>query len=507
MTNKIISHGHIIDDGCVVTGEIVEENGLVYSCSLTQTDLKTNKNRFYVIQLIKTENTYHLHKRWGRTGEEGRVTPETFVNRMTAINTFQKQFKTKTGNSWGAQNFVKKPGKYFLLDVSYQNELSKIDGKTQIDIPVSKLDERVQSLIKIISDVQMMKNTLVQLDIDTKKMPLGKLTQDQLDKAKDVLNEINIIVSRIEQYGEDSDDSRDLDDLKSLILDLSSKYYTYVPYACGRRKPPSIDSTGLVSKYRETVDDLANIAIGVNIINNIKIDENPVDAIYKDINTQIVPLNKNSDMWRQIDKYVRNTHGPSHGAKLEILDIFDIEQDGRKNIYEKETINIGNKTLLFHGTPSSCVLSIFKRHFYLDPTKLKSEAPVQIAGKMFGYGVYFSDMSTKSSNYCRTQSTGDIGCLILSEIALGNISKRYAADYKITKDSLEKQGFDSVLGVGTLCPESSITIDGVSIPNGKVINTGLKSSLKYNEFIVYDINQINIRYLILFKNVGSYTGY
>ena len=35
-----------------------------------------------------------------------------------------------------------------------------------------------------------MKNTLIQLDIDTKKMPLGKINQDQINKAKDILKNL-----------------------------------------------------------------------------------------------------------------------------------------------------------------------------------------------------------------------------------------------------------------------------------------------------------------------------
>ena len=47
------------------------------------------------------------------------------------------------------------------------------------------------------------------------------------------------------------------------------------------------------------------------------------------------------------------------------------------------------------------------------------EAPV--TGYMFGKGVYFADMVSKSANYCRTSSADNIGLMLLCEVALGDM--------------------------------------------------------------------------------------
>ena len=44
--------------------------------------------------------------------------------------------------------------------------------------------------------------------------------------------------------------------------------------------------------------------------------------------------------------------------------------------------------------------------------------------------------------------------------------------------------------------QSYFTKDGVEIPMGKELKTTKYSSLLYNEYIVYDVSQINIKYLI-----------
>ena len=47
------------------------------------------------------------------------------------------------------------------------------------------------------------------------------------------------------------------------------------------------------------------------------------------------------------------------------------------------------------------------------------EAPV--TGYMFGKGVYFADMVSKSANYCCTTRSSNTDLLLLCDVALGNM--------------------------------------------------------------------------------------
>jgi len=483
----------LIDKHCTTKGELVEYGGYIYNCALNQTDVTSNSNKFYIIQLIKTSSNYALYTRYGRISEIG--TPRSIYYDLEAEGrlAFEKQFKSKTGNAWGAPNFVKKSGKYYMAEISYDDELKKIPPKTLIKIPDSKLNKRVQELITLLSDVNMLKNSLVSLDIDTNKMPLGKIKQSQLDKANGILNQIQSLVS-----------IKGKNNIQDQLNNLSSDYYTYVPMSFGRKKPPAIDTLEMIGKYKDIIDELRNMVINIQITENIKNGENPLDGVYNDINTIINPLDRNCRMWKEIEAYVANSHGPTHGIKLEILDIFEVEQVGKKEKFDKYCENIGNRTLLFHGSPLSCILSIFKHHYYLDPTKLK-DINIQIAGKLLGYGVYFADSCTKSMNYCRAQSTNNIGCLILNEIALGKRSVRNEPDYNITKESLNKIGCDSAHGIGQYTPSKATIINDLKIPNGKLRDIQKDTYLKYNEFVIYNVDQILIKYLILVKNNGNYS--
>lgn len=49
-----------------------------------------------------------------------------------------------------------------------------------------------------------------------------------------------------------------------------------------------------------------------------------------------------------------------------------------------------------------------------------SRSPLQ-TGYMFGKGIYFADMVSKSANYCHTSQGDPVGLVLLGEVALGNM--------------------------------------------------------------------------------------
>lgn len=105
-------------------------------------------------------------------------------------------------------------------------------------------------------------------------------------------------------------------------------------------------------------------------------------------------------------------------------------------------------------------------------------------------------MSSKSANYCFANKNNPHGLLLLCEVALGEMYELTEAEY-ITK--LPK-GKHSTKGLGKTHPDpSEYFVDettGVTIPMGKSVRSGHKnSSLLYNEFIVYNKAQVNMKYL------------
>jgi hypothetical protein len=193
-----------------------------------------------------------------------------------------------------------------------------------------------------------------------------------------------------------------------------------------------------------------------------------------------------------LDEYVKNTHASTHTLyTLEIDQIFKVARKGEAKRF-KPFRKLENRRLLWHGSRTTNFAGILSQGLRIAPP----EAPV--TGYMFGKGIYFADMVSKSANYCCTNRTNKTGLLLLCDVALGKTYERTKADY------IEKlpSGFHSTKGVGKTEPDPTLTktIDGSLVPVGKgVKDSNKKTDLLYNEFIVYDVAQVECKYLMRMK--------
>jgi len=119
--------------------------------------------------------------------------------------------------------------------------------------------------------------------------------------------------------------------------------------------------------------------------------------------------------------YIKNTHAATHSSySLELINLFAVDREGEA---ERFTKDIHNKQLLWHGSRLTNYVGILSQGLRIAPP----EAPV--TGYMFGKGVYFADMVSKSANYCFTNPQNNTGIMLLCEVALGNCNEKLHADY------------------------------------------------------------------------------
>ncbi|CAH2266923.1 jg8828 [Pararge aegeria aegeria] len=215
----------------------------------------------------------------------------------------------------------------------------------------------------------------------------------------------------------------------------------------------------------------------------------PIEAHYRKLKAEISPLDKKSDEFAMIEEYVRNTHAATHTTyTLKVQEVFKVVREGEEKRF-KAFKKLHNRRLLWHGSRVTNFAGILSQGLRIAPP----EAPV--TGYMFGKGIYFADMVSKSANYCCTNKKENVGLLLLSEVALGNMKECSQAEY-VTK---LPSGMHSVWGKGRTQPDptQSRTIAGdVVVPLGKPVTAPANTSLLYNEFIVYDVAQVNVKYLI-----------
>ena len=95
---------------------------------------------------------------------------------------------------------------------------------------------------------------------------------------------------------------------------------------------------------------------------------------------------------------------------------------------------------------------------------------------MFGKGVYFADMVTKSANYCFTNAANTTGLMLLCEVAMGGMNEKFHADYYAGNLPPNKH---STKGCGKTAPGSGKFIeDGkIYVPSGVGEPTNLAAVL------------------------------
>lgn len=441
--------------------------GNLFSCALNQADVVNNCNKSYIMQLFnRADEIFITYSRFGRVGQVGSMSTDIHVDRDDAIAHFKKTFREKTGVRW-EDRYVDTdihPGKYQFILMKSDNAKTgeNIEKKEGI-----KLSPKVIRFIETIYDPQLYQSTAGSFNVDTRKLPLGSLGLMQIEKASNIIKKISQLIAQ-KQSKETIDQ----------IAELSSLFYTTVPSAEAKLKP--IDTVEKVSDKSDLLDFLRNTCyMGQNINKDI-------GAKYLRLDTHLSHVT-DSSVTSMIKTYLRTNAGATHNVKLDIVGIYEINKPKEKQAYRKWD-SLHNKQLLWHGTRMANAVGILTTGLRINPVG------VPTTGKMFGNGLYFANSSTKSAGYLGTHR--GLGILFLCEVALGNMYERLYAEHIAQLPP----GKHSTKGLGLDQPdtETHVVIDGdVTVPIGRLLRGGNSGRLQYDEFIVYDVTQIRMRYAVL----------
>ncbi|TGZ69293.1 hypothetical protein CRM22_003812 [Opisthorchis felineus] len=485
---------------------------------LNQTNVQHNNNKYYVIQLLEDDNApnYSVWFRWGRVGKNGQNKLEKFGgNLQDAMDCFKQKFYDKTLNDWDCvDQFVKVNGKYDLVKLDYGTEAQEQNieplnvGEKSQPVVESLLPKSVQLLIQLICDLKSMEDTMIELKYDARRAPLGKLTKDQvkagytaLKKIADCIASLNTSASStasdtsVKKSKRSKTNASERKNLEHALLTACNEFYTRIPHDFGMRVPPLLRTMDEVKEKLELLEALDDIEFAVNMMKkDKKPTQNLIDSQYQRLECELKPIESDHPVYTILRDYLCVNRGATHNwYELELLDIFECT----KKSEAKQFKNYGNQMLLWHGSRLTNWVGILGRGLKVAPP----EAPV--TGYMFGKGIYFADCSSKSANYAYPTQKKNVGLMALCEVSLGKVNELYQACY--TAHQLPA-GMHSVRGVGRVTPEESTwsKLDGgVTVPIGKLVPSPEANSdnlaLQFNEYVVYDPNQVRLRYLVKIK--------
>ncbi|KAM9979763.1 hypothetical protein ACTFIZ_006024 [Dictyostelium cf. discoideum] len=513
----------------------VDSNGLIFDILMTKVDAKRGnwgENNFYKMQIIYNPglDRYFLWNRWGRIGDIGQYQKTPF-SKDEAVTEFCKIFKTKSGNAFNLDsmsNFQKIEGRYHLVHIDRTDKTKKeiLHPFVLSQYPKSQLPKELYDVMAQFCNVESISHQLKNLKIDTDIMPLGRISKDLIQKAIGVLGKLSEAVEQIrliEEYetnkrassfttnvgsgvsgsGGDSTSTAEkpeepnfppLNDVKESLIKLSNEFYELIPHSNFSTERMVIlkNAKEITAKTTllQNLDELETVS-KILIAAHQNTTMHPYDYCFKALGASLEKLDANSPEFGILKKYSENT-----GCTNKIVNIFKLQRKGEVERFQAHK-NLKNHFLLWHGSLTTNYLSILSQGLKIAPP----EAPV--TGYMFGKGIYFSDMFRKSINYCggwNGPSTNSF--LLLSEVALGTMKEFKSAHYMESPET----GTNSTKGVGKTGPnfdDSIILNNGVAIPLSppeQVKGDTSDYHLEMNEYIVYDVSQIRMRYLVEVSN-------
>lgn len=411
-----------------------------------KTDASANNNKFWEITMAADGTVSTRNGRVGSTGQS-----RTLGN----------------GDALYARKVKEKErGGYKKVEVvgnsAAQSAVSNVSrvAETEIGNGDPVVTELVKKLAKI-NRHQIMAASGGQMDLDLDsgviRTPVGVVSHDNITNARGILPQLSTLVQK-----EEFESAR--------FMSLLNDYLMLVPQKVGAKRgwhKAVLPDTEAVQKQNALLDQLeASIQIAEESFK--KAAQRAKGDAPKTFDVTLEVLT--GDETDRITRFYRESINSRHTSSgLRPKRFFRVGIGAMTEAWEADGAKLDNRMELWHGTRAHNLLSILKSGLIIP----KSGGSVQVTGRMFGDGLYFSDQSTKSLNYAHGYWDGgarDNTCyMFLADVGMG---KEYHP--KSPFSGVPPKGFDSTFAKGG---------------TARVLN---------NEMIVYRTSQANLKYLVEF---------
>ncbi|KAI3688110.1 hypothetical protein L1987_81818 [Smallanthus sonchifolius] len=451
-------------------------------------------NEFCVMQLIMLpDNRLYLYMKKGKVGADPRAEErvEEWKNVDDTIKEFVKLFEELTGNEfepWEREKKIqKKPQKFFPIDMDdgYDVRYGGL-GLRQLGAAAAhcNLDPMVANLMKVLCGQEIYRYALMELGHDAPDLPVAMLTDLHIKRCEETLLEFVEKLMNTKEREQKSD---------AIWSDFSQRWFTLLhstrPFVFREHQ----DLAEHAASALETVRDINVASRVIQDMSGATIDD-PLFDRYTKLGCSISPLEKESEDYNMITKYLEKTYEPvkvgeiSYGVSVE--NIFQVEVSAGPSYNEIK--KLPNKVLLWCCTRSSNLLRHLHKGF------LPSVCALPVSGYMFGRAIVCSDAAAEAARFGYTAVDRPEGFLVLAVASLGDEITEVTSPPEDTKSLEDKKG--GVMGLGrkkTDEKEHFVWKDDIKVPCGSLLESEHKdSTLEFNEYAVYDPKQVCMRFLV-----------
>lgn len=486
-----------VDTACPNSDQYKVVDG--WDAKLGDTDFSGNSyNGLYRIQLL-LHPLSRMYFVWTRSGKEEDMPPPhtqllgPFNSFQMAQKVFEQTFREKTGSEWAqVRNRVPTMAKGSLLglDAPKGSEPLFMGLNTMQQLSTGfvspTLPGPTKELMKLLFDAETLTGCLKQFGIDTRLLPLSRLTAAHVQQGIAVLAQIQNAVAQ----------GRNV--MQAQVEQLCSKFYSIIPLEGQNRRPAGMFTGEVLQRYYDMCMVLFHIvhARAITLLARKKasevrqaITEVNGEELYGMLNVDLKLVLKGSEEYVILAEAFHQTRGAYSNCELD--QIWRVERAGDAERFAR--VNLINHALLWHGCHIGSVASMLQNGVQI----------LDHGGGRLGKGIYCSSESGK----CLQTTVGDersrIGCMLLVEAALGR-------SYEVFEDhSLlvgPPPGYNSVRACGRQAPAGYKTVRldntqvSVAIMGAQPQMNAAQSSFTQDEFVVYDEAQIRLRYLVTFRN-------
>lgn len=339
----------------------------------------------------------------------------------------------------------------------YNEKLKKgyvdISESLQKEMRKAELDIKDQDVKELITFLMNCAKQAIKSNYD---ISLDSITEIQINKVQDILNTLKLAINSKMPYTI----------INKYLIDI----YTIIPRKMSDTRAFFMKSNFQIQQLIELLQDEQNrldtLRSQVDINNHNKVNES----------ITLESLGFSCELATQEDRDIIAKQTDFKVANQKIFKISNKETESNFNPNHLKT------RLLYHGSKNENFLSILQNGLKIRPKG------VATTGSMFGDGIYGADKARKSIGYTSLKgsywASGDSNkaYLAIFEFATGKEYKCFANGKRwnssmsnYDKEKINSYGCDSVFAEGG-------------------------ADLRNNEYIVYDSNQVTIKYLIELNN-------
>ncbi|XP_066269374.1 protein mono-ADP-ribosyltransferase PARP4-like [Branchiostoma lanceolatum] len=280
---------------------------------------------------------------------------------------------------------------------------------------------------------------------------------DQIEKAEALLLQLKQAVERKAPNDE--------------LQRLSSEFYSAIPHQPGHKD--------VIKNKREIArkQDMCQLIRDMVSVSEATSWTSRPSAVarYHALRCNIQPLATDSEDYCTLESTIHSSQ-ENGGPPIRVENVFRVCRSVEESGFNSA---VGNVQTKFHSSQAQNFVGILSRGLLLPKVVVDDYGGTRTDAGMLGHGIYFSDAST-SVKYSSANKTRGTRYMVVSEVALGTCKDVYKQDSSLTQPP---QGSNSVHGVkGT---------------------DEMPSEFKDDEYVIYNVQQQKMRYLVEFSLPGD----